>query len=100
MDTTSSRQPLFVAVACIALGGAWSTGAYEAQTGTSVAMLTQDPLASPSLSLDCPDPRGATRTLCLFEASRPASLPPRQAQTARHAGFTSTTTATTEGAAQ
>jgi len=74
---------LFAAIACIALAGAWSTGAYEAETGDSLALVSMATSETPSaqqLGSDCPGPRGPTRALCLFEASRPATAPsPREA---------------------
>lgn len=74
MNQPSSRHPLFAAIACIALAGAWGTGAYESETGESlglVSMVAADAPASQRLGADCSGPRGPTRVLCLFEASRP-----------------------------
>jgi hypothetical protein len=68
MNQSPSRHPLFVAIAGIALAGAWSTGAYEAETGTSVALLGQDMASSAprDAELECSGPRGPARALCLF----------------------------------
>lgn len=78
MNQSPSRHPLFAAIACIALAGAWSTGAYEAESGDSLAlmsMVTPDAPTPQQLGSDCPGPRGPSRALCLFEASRPSSAP-------------------------
>jgi len=74
MNQPPSRHPLFAAIACIALAGAWSTGAYEAETGTSVALLAQAQVASAqrSAEAECVGPRGPARSLCLFRTTSPS----------------------------
>ncbi len=70
MNQPPSRHPLFVAIACIALVGAWSTGAHEAETGESVALLAPAEPTSQPMPTDCQGLRGPSRALCLFEATR------------------------------
>jgi uncharacterized iron-regulated membrane protein len=71
MNQPPPRHPLFIAIAGIALAGAWGTGAYEAATGTSAALMAQaDAPAAPLSAEECTGPRGPLRLLCVFEVTR------------------------------
>lgn len=74
MNRSPSRNPAFIAIACIAMAGAWSTGAFEVEQAQRepasvdrVALLRDAP--------DCLDVSGTRRALCLYESTRVAPTP-------------------------